>query len=240
MNLGISGKRALITGAEHYLAEAIAVELCREGVLVALASKDPRRTTHIIKVIGGTSKGHCAVRIDLDRERQPAVLLKKLDKIFGDIDIIISCLDADQYPGGTRISLDRWRQVFRRNLETAIEINNCFIPRMKKNRWGRIVNLSSSASMEHAATISYCTSKAALTAYTRCMGRVLATEAGNVVMSAVLPGTKQNSPAGRFARPQEISPMVAMLCSVQATYCHGTIVPIDGGQARHYYQLERP
>ena len=262
MNLGIHGKRALVTGAEHVLAQAIAAELSREGVLVALVSKDRRKLHHVLQAIGGSSKGHCAVCIDLNREGQANVLFKKLNKIFGGIDIVINCLDTYQYNGDSHISIDRWRRIFRSNLETAIEINNCLIPRMKRNGWGRIVNLSSSASMEHAATVSYCASKAALTAYTRCMGRVLAIEANNVVMSAVLPGAmlsqdgywakvkqkdpkkakiflQQNSPSKRFGKPEEISPMVVMLCSDQATYCHGAIVPIDGGQARHYYQLER-
>ena len=147
------------------------------------------------------------------------------------------------------------------NLEVAIEINNHYIPRMKKNGWGRIVNISSGASMEHSGSLTYCASKAALTAYTRCMGRILAIEANDVVMSAVLPGAMlmeggywdktmkkepqkakaflvQSSPSGRFGLPHEVSPMVAMLCSTQATYCQGAIVPIDGGQARHYYGLK--
>ncbi len=249
MNLGIRGKKALITGANHDLAKAIAVELSQEGVLIALTSDERLKVNHILKAIGGTAKGHCAVVMDLSREKQAAVLLKKLDTAFGDIDIIVNCLDTFQYTGDTQISLAQWRKIFRYNLEIAIEVNNCFIPRMKRNGWGRIVNLSSSASMEHSATVSYCTSKAALTAYTRCMGRVLAIESSQVVMSAVLPGImsaqdtktflQQNSPAGRFGKPEEISPMVAMLCSTQATYCHGAIVPIDGGQARHYYQIER-
>lgn len=262
MNLGIQNKRALITGAEHGLSKAIAKELAGEGVLVALVSSDRVKIGDIFKSIGGVSKGHAMFCFDLSKEGNAKILQKKIYKDFGDIDIIVNCLDSYQYTGTSNASLIEWRKIFRYNLEIAIEINNLFIPHMKKKNWGRIINLSSGASMEHSATITYCTSKAALTAYTRCMGRILAIEAKDVVMSAVLPGAlmmeggywekvsrtkpneakeflRQNSPSGRFGKPEEISPMVAMLCSAQATYCHGAIIPIDGGQARHYYQIER-
>ena len=262
MNLGIQNKRALITGAEHGLAKAIAVELAREGVLVALVSGNRVKSRHILQAIGGGAKGHAALCMDLVREGRAKTLLKRLDNTFGGIDIIVNCLDTYEFTENGHTSLKRWRKIFRYNLEIAIEINNVFVPRMKQKGWGRIINLSSGASMEHAATVSYCASKAALTAYTRCMGRILAIEASNVVMSAVLPGAllmeggywektarekpretkaflRQNSPSGRFGNPEEISPMVVLLCSQQATYCHGAIISIDGGQARHYNQLER-
>ena len=263
MHLGIHNKRALITGAEHGLARAIAIELAREGALVALASSSRRKVHHVLHAIGGTAKGHLAVEVDLTTPGRAKGLVKELDQVFGHMDIAVNCLDSYQYAEDGALSLERWRKVFRYNLEIAIEVNNLLIPRMKQKNWGRIVNLSSGASMEHAATVSYCASKAALTAYTRCMGRILAIEADNVVMSAVLPGAtlmeggywqkamrrrpqearaflSQNSPSGRFGKPEEISPMVAMLCSTQATYCQGAIIAIDGGQARHYSQLERP
>jgi NAD(P)-dependent dehydrogenase (short-subunit alcohol dehydrogenase family) len=105
---------------------------------------------------------------------------------------------------------------------------------------------------------TYCAIKAAYTAYTRSMGRVLAPD--GIVMSAVLPGvvfTEQGHWAGvlrerpehadkyladrtvlkRFGRPDEISPMVVMLCSELASFCVGSIVPVEGGQARHYFHF---
>ena len=261
MNLGIQHKRAVITGAEHGLAKAIALELAKEGVLVAVVSSNGPKINDILKAMGGKSQGHTAVRLDLVREGNAKTLFKKL-KSFGGIDIIVNCLDTYQYTGNMHTSITEWRKIFRYNLEIAIEVNNLYIPYMKKQNWGRIINLSSGASMEHSATVSYCASKAALTAYTRCMGRILAIESSNVVMAAVLPGAmlfecgywekviktkpqeakeflRQNSPSGRFGKPEEISPMVAMLCSAQSTYCQGAIIPIDGGQARHYYNIER-
>ncbi len=262
MNLDIQQKRALIVGAHHGLAKAIALELAHEGVIVAVVSDDAPKMNRILHALGGSKLGHAAFAIDLVREGNAKKLFNNVKKSFGHVDIIVNCLDTYAYTGKLHTTIDGWRKIFRNNLEIAIEINNLFIPQMKQRNWGRIINLSSGASMEHSATVSYCASKAALTAYTRCMGRILAIEASNVVMSAVLPGAmlmedgywqkvsktkpndakeflRQNSPSGRFGKPEEISPMVAMLCSSLATYCQGAIIPIDGGQARHYYNVER-
>ena len=128
---------------------------------------------------------------------------------------------------------------------------------MKKNGWGRIVNITSCAGLENMGPVTYGVSKSALTAYTRTMGRILATEAKNVVMSAVFPGVvktkgghwdkilktnpkraikylKERMPLGRFGRPSEISPIVVFHCSELASFSHGAIVPVDAGQSRHY------
>ena len=91
------------------------------------------------------------------------------------------------------------------------------------------------------------------------MARVLALEGNNVVMSAVLPGVvltenghwsnvlktnpqhaesylKERTTLKRFGLPEEISPMVALLCSDLASFCIGSVIPVEGGQARHYFQ----
>ena len=136
-------------------------------------------------------------------------------------------------------SLDDWTKLFNLILGTAIEINNFFIPYMSKKKWGRIVNITAGASYENSGPVPYCTFKAAFSAYSRCMARVLATEKNNVVMSAVLPGLvlterghgqsfknktrsckkilKERTTLQRFGTPEEISPMVSLLCSDKAS-----------------------
>ena len=144
------------------------------------------------------------------------------------------------------------------NFETAVELANRFIPGMKSKGWGRIVNISSCSGLEQRGPVAFSCAKAALTAYTRSMGLLLAKEAPGVVMSAVFPGVvftrgghwdqvmkerpehaarylREQVPCGRFGTPKEIAPLVAFLCSEHASFMHGALVPADGGLSKHFW-----
>ena len=128
---------------------------------------------------------------------------------------------------------------------------------MKKQDWGRIVNITSLAGLENSGPVTYCVTKAALTAYSRTMGRILATETSNVVMMALMPGVvvteegywadvlknrpehakkyiEERCPLGRLGTTNEISPMVALMCSELASFMQGAIIPVDAGQSKHF------
>ena len=128
---------------------------------------------------------------------------------------------------------------------------------MKDNQWGRIINITSCAGLENSGPVTYSVSKSSLTVYTRTMGRILATEGGHVVMSAIYPGVVQTegghwdnvlktnpshakkyleerAPLKRFGSVSEIAPVVVFQCSDLASFSHGAIIPVDGGQSRHY------
>ena len=110
--------------------------------------------------------------------------------------------------------------------------------------------------MENNGPVTYCSMKAALTAYSRSMGRVLAKT--GIVMTTLLPGAvftkggfwdsvmeerpehakkylSDRCPAGKFGEPDDIGTMTVVLCSEQAKFCQGSIFPVDGGQSRHYF-----
>ena len=84
--------------------------------------------------------------------------------------------------------LKDWEKIMRLNFFIAVEMVNHFINDMKKKNWGRIINITSVAGMEICGPSTYNVSKAALTAYTKSVGRALALEKYNIVMTAVAPG----------------------------------------------------
>ncbi|MFC1767476.1 SDR family NAD(P)-dependent oxidoreductase [Candidatus Margulisiibacteriota bacterium] len=260
MDLGLKGKRALVTGGASGIGKAIALDLAKEGVKVVITSRKKDKLEKTLKELGGTKAGHYGVVTDLTDEGAPEKLAKDIWKNFGELDIIVNNVGATMGIMDPYCSIADWRKVFRLNLEVAVELNNLFIPHMKKQDWGRIVNISAGASMENSGPVSYCSIKAAYTAYTRCMGRILAIETENVVMSAILPGViltedghwskvlkerpehaekylKERCPLGRFGKTNEISPMAVFLCSELATFCQGSIVPVDAGQAKHFFNV---
>ena len=256
MDLGITGKRALVTGAGRGLGRSIALNLAAEGAKVAVASRTQSDIESLVDEMGGESAGHHGVVSDLVRDEGPTELISDLTDGFGEVDIVVHNLGGTMDITDPYCSVEDWRKIWRFNLEVAVELNGALLPPMQKNGWGRVVHISSIAAMENHGPVPYCSIKAALTAYTRSMGRVVAPD--GIAMTAVLPGavfteggyweeTLQNRPEHvekyleermairRFGVPDEIGRVVAFLCSEDASFCIGSIVPVDGGQGRGFF-----
>lgn len=255
MELKIAGKYALVTGAGRGLGRAIAQSLAREGVIVACVSRTKTDIEDLIASIGGATQGHLGVAMDLMPEGAPVALLAKLAN-FGPLDIVVHNAGGTLEISNPFCSLEDWRKVYRFNFELAVELNGMILPDMQRRKWGRVCHISSISAMENHGPVPYCAMKAALTAYTRSMGGVVAPD--GIVMTAVLPGAvfteggywdetskirpehvhkylTERQRIGRFGRPDEIGNFVAYLCSELASFNTGSIVPIDGGQGRGYF-----
>ena len=146
--------------------------------------------------------------------------------------------------------IDEWYEAWKFNCGIAIDMNSVLIPEMIKNKWGRVIHVSSISAKMLRGNPLYASSKAFLNAYVKTVGRQVAQS--GVVMSAVMPGavafensywekTKKDNPAkvndflshhqavGRFGTPEEIANMVLFLGSEKASFMQAAIVPIDGG-----------
>ena len=256
MDLGIDGRFALVTGAGRGIGRAVAQCLAREGVHVAVVSRTSEDIEKLVEERGGEKKGHLGIALDLVQENGPTELVNILKKNFGEISILV------QNVGGTLdikdpfCSVHDWRRMYRFNFEVTVELNSILVPKMQEKKWGRVVHNSSISSMENHGPVTYCAMKAALTAYTRSFGGVVAPD--GVVVSAVLPGaifteggywdtTSKTNPGhvqkflterqriGRFGNVDEIANYVTFLCSELASFNTGSIVPVDGGQGRGYF-----
>lgn len=259
MELGIEGKLALVTGGATGIGKAIALELAREGARVVVTSRTPSRIESAVAELSKVSNGHGGIVSNITDIGAPAKIVSDIFHKYGPIDIVVNNVGDTLGIVDPLCSLDEWSRLFRLIMGVAIEINNAVIPGMKERNWGRIVNITAGAGMENSGPVPYCSLKAAFTAYSRSMARVLALENTGIVMSAVLPGVvlteeghwsevlksrpehaekylHDRTVLRRFGKPEEISPMVALLCSNLASFCIGSIVPVEGGQARHYFQ----
>jgi len=257
MDLNLRGKHALVTGAGRGIGRAIALSLAREGTLVAVVSRTNADIQSLVADMGGHEKGHRGVVMDLSPDGAPGELLDNLTKSgFQPVDIVVHNLGGTLAIKDPFCSLEDWRRVYRFNFELAVELNNITVPAMQQRQWGRVVHISSISAMENHGPVTYCAIKAALTAYTRSFGGVVAPD--GVVVSAVLPGavfteggywdlTSKENPEhvrkflterqriGRFGKPEEIADLVTFLCSEVASFNTGSIIPIDGGQGRGYF-----
>jgi len=257
MNLGLNGKYALVTGGASGIGKATAIELANEGAVVFITSRSKEKMEKTLSELNAISKGHHGLVTSLIESGNIDELVNSVFSRFSQLDIIVNNAGTTQGITDPYCSIADWHKVFRLNFEIPIEINNAFIPGMKERDWGRIVNITAGAALENSGPVTYCASKAALSAYTRSLGRILAMECNNVVMSAVLPGViitesghwggkyKEDSehakaylqdrcPIGRFGQPHEVSAQIVLQCSERASFYHGSNVLVDAGQAKHY------
>lgn len=242
MNLGIHGKRALVTGGAQGIGEAITKALLAEGCKVWFTSRDEDARARMTAYGGGGA-------IALNGDAWDVRLLPNFDILINNAGSTLSVQDPFA-------STDEYRKVMRLNFEIPRETANHCIPYMQTMGWGRIVNITSCSGMENRGPVAFCCAKAALTAWTRSMGRVLAIQSPGVVMSAVYPGVvftkgghwdaimhdrpehwdnyKKEIPVGRFGTVDEIAAHVVFQCSQQASFAHGSIIGVDGGLSKGF------
>ena len=123
--------------------------------------------------------------IDVSKKNAPKLLVQKVIKKYKHVDILVNNVGDTLNILDPYCSENQWIKLFRLVLGVAIEMNNLVIPYMTKKRWGRIVNITAGASMENSGPVPYSSLKAAFTAYSRSMARVLATEKNNVVIAII-------------------------------------------------------
>lgn len=259
MDMGIDKKIALVTGGCTGIGKAIALSLAKEGATVVVTSRKESRITKTVEELNQYGNRHYGIVSNISEPGEPDRIVNTIFEKYGGIDIVVNNIGDTLGVLDPLCPLEDWGRLFRLILGVAIEINNLVIPQMKDKKWGRIVNITAGASMENSGPVPYCSLKAAYTAYTRSLARVLALEQTGIVMSAVLPGVviteeghwskvlkerpehaekylEDRTVLKRFGQPEEISPMVTLLCSEKASFCIGSVIPVEGGQARHYFQ----
>jgi 3-oxoacyl-[acyl-carrier protein] reductase len=256
MNLGIKGKLALVTGAGRGLGEGICRSLAQEGARILATSRTASDLEQLVGELGGELAGHRFLPLDISTSNGPNLLIEYVRQQNIQPDIIVNNVGGNLGFTDPLGPVDEWQQVMRLNVEVALEINRAFIPHMREAKWGRICHVSSISALENQGPPAYCAAKAALNAYVRSLGRFVC--ADNVILTSIMPGaifTKdgywdtalQDRPdhvekylnermaIRRFGRVEEISELVAFLCSEQASFCVGSTLLADGGQGRSFY-----
>jgi len=242
MELGLAGRRALVTGASAGIGRAIAAELAREGAEVHVASRSAERIEAAAGEIGATAHVHDSADLD-----GAAALLESV----GPLDVLVTNTGGPPAGMPLEFTRDQWEDAYRDLVLSPMELVQLALPGMRERGWGRVVNVVSTTVREPVPPLMLSNAhRAATLAAFKTLAREVAPD--GVTLNSVLPGriatdrlfsmyggsenaqtmASEEVPAGRLGTPEEMAAAAVFLCSERAAYITGVALLIDGGLTR--------
>jgi 3-oxoacyl-[acyl-carrier protein] reductase len=247
VDLGISGRTALVMGASRGLGRAIATALAREGARVAMASRSREGLERAAAEIEDETAVLVADASDLDRL---AALPAEVEEAVGPVEILVTNTGGPPLGGALDNPLAEWEQAYGSLVLAPRVLIEAVLPGMRERGWGRIVNVGSSSVREPIPGLALSNShRSAAVGFFKTLASEVAadgitvnTVATGMFATARLADTRgsldaarevarQSVPAGRLGEPIEYGDLVVFLCSQRASYLTGAVIPLDGGLA---------
>ncbi len=260
MDLGITGRVAIVAAASKGLGRAVAEELAREGAQVAICARNaPTLAETATQIEASTGRKVFHRALDVTDPMGVAAFVAAVEDRFGRIDICVTNSGGPPSNSFKNTKPDDWRAAVDQLLMSTIFFARETLPRMQKNKWGRLITITSSAVKQPVDGLLLSNSvRAAVTGLARTLANEYAAEGITVnnvcpgytrtarldnlasTISArtgskpedVFAGWQREIPAGRLGTPQEFAAVVAFLASERASYVTGTSIAVDGGLVR--------
>jgi 3-oxoacyl-[acyl-carrier protein] reductase len=250
--MDLSGRTAVVTGASQGIGRACALKLAQCGANVALVARNQQKLEEVAREIGSMNRGGTGVPTralvvpaDVENEDQVKTAFKTVIAEFGKIDILVNNAGITRDQLIMRMKRADWDAVLNTNLTSAYLCMQQAISPMLKQRWGRIINITSVfGQMGQAGQANYASSKAGLIGLTMAVAREVGSR--SITCNAVAPGFIETSmtsglsdelrktalqmiPLGRVGTPEEVANCVAFLASKEAAYITGHVLNVNGG-----------
>ncbi|WOJ92239.1 2-dehydro-3-deoxy-D-gluconate 5-dehydrogenase KduD [Congregibacter variabilis] len=242
----LSGKTAVVTGANTGLGQAIAIALAKAGARIALVGRSaPDETVAKIEHLGGET---AVVMADLSRSEVASEVIAKSESALGPVDILVNNAGIIRREDALEFSESDWDDVMGTNLKVPFFLAQAAARSMTAGkRSGKIINIASLLSLQGGIRVaSYTASKSGLAGLTRLLANEWASMGINV--NAIVPGyfatnntaalradeqrnrqILERIPAGRWGDPEDLGGAAVFLASRASDYVHGTLIPVDGG-----------
>lgn len=247
MNLGLTNKVALVTGASKGIGLATAKGLAAEGAKVVLSARGEKTLMSAVETIrlsGGEAMGVVA---DVSKQDDIENLFEELEARFGQADILVANAGGPPPGKAEEVQDDAWLKGFDLTLMSSVRLAKRALPAMKETRWGRIINITSVSIKQPVANLTLSNAfRAGVTGFAKTLSTELAPY--GVTVNNVGPGYTATErlqqlftndevkhklldtiPAKRFGTPEEIAAAALFLASEQAAYMTGQTLIVDGG-----------
>lgn len=260
MDLGLRGKRALITGGSHGIGLATAKLLAAEGCDVAICSRSKERLVAAEQALREYGRGVIAAPCDVHSSVDIQAFCDLVATQWGGVDILVNNVGGGGRWGKAVIEeTDEsvWLEVYEKNALAAIRFSVRMLPYMRQRKWGRIVTVTSRLGREGGGRPWFNMAKAAQTSMMKTMGMNHDLAGDGITFNSVAPGNvmipgtgweteaqrdpeafrryvAQECPLGRLGTPEEVAAVVAFICSPLASLVNGAAIAVDGGESRAF------
>ena len=258
MDLGLTGKVAIVTGGSRGLGLAAAKSLASEGAHVVICARGEEQLQKAVNEIlqhATSSARAITVTADVSTEAGVNSVIDFAIKSFGRLDVVVNNVGLGRGGDLETTSDADWQEAFDQTLFPAIRMSRAAVPHLRQQGGGAIVIVSSIFGREAGGRMTYNAVKAAEISLTKSLAQQLAKDQIRVV--SVAPGSilfeggswwkrqqadpqgiaqfiKQELPMGRFGKPEEVGAAIAFLASSKASWINGTTVVVDGCQSRMF------
>jgi 3-oxoacyl-[acyl-carrier protein] reductase len=238
-------RTAFVTGASRGIGRACAIALANAGARVVVAARNKEKLEEVAADVRAAGTDAFVVEIDLGSAESIKAAFATASKEFGRIDILVNNAAITRDGLALRMKPDDWEAVLRTNLTGSFLCIQQVLQGMMRERWGRIINISSVvAECGNAGQANYVASKAGLIGLTKSLAQEMASR--NVTVNAIAPGfidtdmtavlpaeLKENLlariPLKRLGRPEDVAAAVRFLASDDASYITGHVLDVNGG-----------
>ncbi len=246
--LSLEDKVAVVTGASRGIGRAIALELAARGAAVVVNyNRSAAAAAEVVAQIEAKGGQAAAFQADVADFAQAQALIRFALTTFGKIHILVNNAGITRDKLILMMSEEDWDTVLATNLKSTFNCSKAAIRPMMRQRYGRIINITSVAGqMGNGGQTNYSASKAGQIGFTKALAREVASR--HITVNAVAPGFVDTEilasvpeemltaalklvPLGRKGQPEEIAYAVAFLASDQAAYITGQVLGVDGGMA---------
>jgi len=260
LDLGLIGRKALVSGGTHGIGRAIAEGLAREGAAIALFSRNEENVNNEAKRLEALGVETLPIVADALVPADVHRVATSVNESWGGVDILVNNVGGGGRwgpPGVFEADVQVWKDVYQKNVMAAVSLMKDLVPPMRARGWGRVICITSTLGTVAGGRPWFNVAKSAMTVLMKNLASNPEFSRSGVTFNSVAPGAVlipdtgwasmrdekptefaaflESLPLGRLGRPEEVADLVTFLCSPRAALVNGASVLIDGGETSHMF-----